>query len=155
MNPPRPQHVPEVRRVRYCVPRQPWRRTGRGRRNEDDEGDPAFVHSLEPDPRALSDLRREVSEWPREAGADEEAVRAVAGATHEAAAGAIARSGFVRVRGNIDRHAVTMVVEGEGEWDSLDEDVDGHRMELVRRLVSDTAIEYSEGTTSVRLQRRF
>jgi anti-sigma regulatory factor (Ser/Thr protein kinase) len=113
-----------------------------------------FLQSLEPDPRALSDLRQEISEWLREAGVGEEAQQAVAAATHEAAAGAIERTAFVRVRGSIDRHAVTMVVEGEGEWDALDEDVGGLRLDLLRRLVTDTAVEHSEGTTSLRLQRR-
>ena len=47
-----------------------------------------------------------------------------------------------------------MVVEGQGEWDSLDEDIDGHRLDLLRGLVTDMAVEHSEGTTSLRLQRR-
>ena len=114
-----------------------------------------FLRFLEPDPRVLCELRQEVSEWLREVGVDEEAQRTVAAGTHEAAAGAIERTAFVRVRANVDRHAVTIVVEGEGEWDALDEDVDGVRMDLLRSLVSDMAVEHSEGTTSLRLQRRF
>jgi hypothetical protein len=115
-----------------------------------------FSTSLDADPTCLRGLRRRIAKWLADAGIEGETKDAVVLAAHEATASAIGSSSeSVSVEGRVSAHSVVMVVASDGEWPSVARDEAGHRMEILRSVLTSVRFEPGPDHGSVRLEKRF
>jgi len=115
-----------------------------------------FSTSLDADPTRLRGLRKGITRWLADAGIDGDTTDAVVLAAHEATASAIGSSfASVSVEGRLSAHSVVVVVASDGAWASPESDEAGHRMRVLRSVMTNVRFESGSGNGSVRLEKRF
>ena len=115
-----------------------------------------FSATLEADPTRLRDLRMGIATWLGNAGIEGDVRDAVVLATHEAAASAIERSPTrVTVDATVAGRSIAIVVASDGQWTSRERDEGGHRMHVLRAVMSGVGFEAAQGQASLRLEKRF
>jgi hypothetical protein len=112
-----------------------------------------FAAVLEPDPRHLRSLRRGLAAWLTQAGIDGHIRDDVVFAAHEAAASAMAFPGEVTVDVVREGDSVTVSVTSEDSWTSPDDDVEGHRMRMLREQMTHVSFATLSGRSSLRLEK--
>jgi hypothetical protein len=115
-----------------------------------------FSASLDADPTRLRGLRKGITTWLVDAGIDDETRDAVVLATHEAAASAIGGSpASVSVDGSLRGRSIVVVVASDGEWSSPERDEAGHRMRVLRSVMTSVRFDPGPGHGSLRLEKQF
>jgi anti-sigma regulatory factor (Ser/Thr protein kinase) len=113
-----------------------------------------FVATLEPDPMRLRELRAWIVGWLANAGIYASVRDEIALATHEAAASALESSpSTILVKAAIEQQAITVVVESDGAWVAPDADEGGHRMALLRKVMSEVEFDPGRSSSTLRLTR--
>jgi hypothetical protein len=115
-----------------------------------------FSATLEPDPALLRDLRMGIASWLGSADIEDGVRDAVVIATHEAAASAIEHSSAaVTVDAQIEERSISVVVESDGGWTSPEDDEGGHRMHIIRGVVSKVCFDAEPEHASLRFDKHF
>jgi hypothetical protein len=113
-----------------------------------------FVATLEPDPMRLRELRAWIVRWLANAGIYGSVGDEIALATHEAAASALESSpSTILVKAEIEQEAVTVVIESDGAWVAPEADVGGHRMAVLREVMSEVEFNPGQSRSTLRLTR--
>jgi PAS domain S-box-containing protein len=127
-------------------------------RGEPRLGSKAFL-KLSPDPEALASLRRVLTRWLEEAGAERDEVRDMVMAANEAWQNALEHgTGFARTTVDVDLtrmgETVTITVRDAGRRERSPSDPDrGRGIELMRALADEVTLELAPHGSTVRLQR--
>jgi hypothetical protein len=113
-----------------------------------------FVATLEPDPMRLRELRGWIVRWLANAGIYGSVGDEIALAAHEAAASALESSpSTILVKAEIEQQAITVVIESGGAWVAPEADVGGHRMAVLRQVMSEVEFNTGQSRSILRLTR--